>query len=181
MFRLITIISFSFLFSFQVSASDSWSQVVDFQTKMAKSGSIKAQFILGEMYEQGRGVGKNLKQALRWYSKAKQGGHKDAALRMAKVNYMISNPQPQSPIVKAVATKPVTVVKPVVPEAAPVEQVTRPVPKVKVKQVAKVVKKKKKIYYRDTHMETISAFDDGDDEESTTTQSHMNNFVESFE
>lgn len=74
------------LFSSNLYAEDdSWSNVFKFQTKMAEMGNVRAQFILGEMYEEGRGVQKNRVKAIEWYRKAKSNGNKDAAGRITKI------------------------------------------------------------------------------------------------
>ena len=65
---------------------ESWQQVFNFQLKLAEQGNVKAQYILGEMYEQGRGVDKNTDTAIEWYQKAEKNGHKDAAKRIARVH-----------------------------------------------------------------------------------------------
>ena len=68
---------------------ESWRQVYDFQSKMAAQGSSKAQFTLGEMYENGRGVAKNYDTAIDWYNKAKSNGHADAEQRITMLNRAI--------------------------------------------------------------------------------------------
>ena len=68
---------------------ESWRQVYDFQSKMAAQGSSKAQFTLGEMYENGRGVAKNYDTAIDWYNKAKSTGHADAEQRITMLNRAI--------------------------------------------------------------------------------------------
>lgn len=73
------------LLSFSLSAQtpdDGWGNVFKFQTKMAEIGNVKAQYILGEMYEDGRGVTQNDSKAIEWYKKAQQNGHKNAANRI---------------------------------------------------------------------------------------------------
>lgn len=64
---------------------DSWSNVFKFQTKMAEMGNVHAQYILGEMYEEGRGVKKDLVKAIDWYSKAQANGDSNAAGRISKI------------------------------------------------------------------------------------------------
>ena len=191
MFKYISIISFSLLLSAQVAAADSWSQVVQFQTKMAKGGSVRAQFVLGEMYEQGRGVDKNLNQALQWYQKARQGGHKDAASRIAKVNYKIAHPEPEPVVVKAVAKLkapepevPVAkAAKPVVEPEPAVESnpVVESKPEVDEKQLAEIERAKRQARYSYQRMgTTVGAFED-EEVVPAKNQNHLNNYVEAFE
>lgn len=68
---------------------DSWRQVYDFQSKMAAQGNNKAQFTLGEMYENGRGVAQDYDTALEWYNKAQENGHTGAAAQIASVHRSI--------------------------------------------------------------------------------------------
>ena len=70
---------------------DSWTQVFNFQHKLAEQGNVKAQYILGEMYEQGRGVDKNTDTAIAWYQKADTNGHPKAAERIAKIQENLKN------------------------------------------------------------------------------------------
>ncbi len=74
----------------QAAADDGWSDVFKFQTKMAEMGSSKAQFILGEMYEEGRGVKRNLNTAIKWYSEAQKNGHTGTAARITNIKNKIS-------------------------------------------------------------------------------------------
>ncbi len=69
---------------------DNWKNVFDFQTKMAGYGNIKAQYILGEMYEEGRGVKQNYVKAIEWYSKAEKSGHTNAATRISQLKAKIA-------------------------------------------------------------------------------------------
>ncbi len=115
-------------------ADDAWSDVFHFQTKMAESGNVSAQFILGEMYEQGRGVKQDYNKALEWYDKAQKNGHADAADRIAKVKDLIANPP-----AKEVKKKPPVAARPK-PEAAPaprVVKVAKPAPAAKPKVTAR--------------------------------------------
>ena len=45
---------------------------------LAKSGDTEAQFKLGSAYDSGHGVGRNGKEALKWYTKAAEAGHAEA-------------------------------------------------------------------------------------------------------
>jgi len=69
---------------------DNWKNVFDFQTKMAGYGNVKAQYILGEMYEEGRGVKQNYVKAIEWYSKAEKSGHTNAATRISQLKAKIA-------------------------------------------------------------------------------------------
>ncbi len=71
------------------AGDESWHQVFEFQTRMAAQGSSNAQFTLGEMYENGRGVEKNYDTAIEWYTKAKLSGHENAAERIAMIRQSI--------------------------------------------------------------------------------------------
>ncbi len=69
---------------------DDWGNVFKFQTKMAEFGSAKAQYILGEMYEEGRGVKQDYTKAFEWYNKAKENGHNSAAKRISQLKAKIA-------------------------------------------------------------------------------------------
>ncbi len=56
--------------------------VFDFQMKLAEKGNAEAQFKVGEMYETGRGVEKNLIEAKRWISKAAAQGNQAAGYKL---------------------------------------------------------------------------------------------------
>jgi hypothetical protein len=64
---------------------EGWDPVFHFQLRLAQQGNVKAQYILGEMYEQGRGVDKNYDTAIMWYQKAEQNGHPKAAKRISQI------------------------------------------------------------------------------------------------
>ena len=86
---------FCLLLFFQLSTSwanstdDSWNQVFQFQLKLAQQGNVEAQFILGEMYEHGRGVAKDLDSAIVWYRKAEKNGQSKADQRISEVQQML--------------------------------------------------------------------------------------------
>ncbi len=61
---------------------DPWRDVFVFQSKLAKQGNAQAQFKLGEMYEEGRGVSADLHQARYWYEKAAGQGVEEALDRI---------------------------------------------------------------------------------------------------
>jgi flagellar biosynthesis GTPase FlhF len=56
--------------------------VFDFQMKLAKKGNAEAQFKVGEMYESGRGVEKNMDKAMKWINKAAAQGNKAAGYNL---------------------------------------------------------------------------------------------------
>ena len=56
--------------------------VFDFQMKLAKKGNAEAQFKVGEMYESGRGVEKNMDQAMKWINKAATQGNRAAGYNL---------------------------------------------------------------------------------------------------
>jgi len=74
-----------------LAQQSSWSNVLTFQTKMANAGNASAQLILGEMYEEGRGVQKNYTTAFKWYRKAEKTGHKKAAQRIINLENKITS------------------------------------------------------------------------------------------
>lgn len=45
---------------------------------LAEQGDAEAQFKLGNRYKQGKGVGKNFRQAVEWLTKAAEQGHSGA-------------------------------------------------------------------------------------------------------
>lgn len=56
--------------------------VFDFQMKLAQKGNAEAQFKVGEMYEAGRGVEKNMEVAMKWINKAAAHGNKAASYKL---------------------------------------------------------------------------------------------------
>jgi TPR repeat protein len=56
--------------------------VFDFQLKLAKKGNAEAQFKVGEMYETGRGVEKNVIEAKRWINMAAAQGNRAAGYNL---------------------------------------------------------------------------------------------------
>jgi len=54
----------------------------DFQMTLAQKGNIEAQFKVGEMYETGFGVEKNMAEASNWINKAASKGHETAKLKL---------------------------------------------------------------------------------------------------
>ena len=51
----------------------------------AEQGHAEAQFNLGSMYEEGRGVPPDEKAAIRWYALAAKQGRADAKVNLAKI------------------------------------------------------------------------------------------------
>ena len=49
---------------------------------LAESGHVESQYYLGVIYEQGRGVAKDRKAAIKWYLKAAEHGHTEAQLAL---------------------------------------------------------------------------------------------------
>lgn len=121
--------------------NDGWTNIFKFQTKMAKRGSVSAQYILGEMYEEGRGVAQSNTKAIEWYEKAQRNGHEDAALRITQIKLKLAKPKlkKKAPKRKVKAKKQITIKpKPVrKPKPKKVEskvakqQKTKPTPAVK--------------------------------------------------
>ena len=56
--------------------------VFDFQMTLAQKGNAEAQLLVGEMYEQGRGVEQDMEQAMTWISKAAAQGNKAASYKL---------------------------------------------------------------------------------------------------
>lgn len=54
--------------------------------KAAVQGQISAQLLLGDLYVEGLGVGKDFTKASHWYFSAARGGHTEAYLRLAKLH-----------------------------------------------------------------------------------------------
>ncbi len=52
---------------------------------LAESGHAESQYYLGVIYEEGRGVSKNTKAAIKWYLKAAQQGNTDAHTRLEQI------------------------------------------------------------------------------------------------
>ena len=67
------------------SLDDMSANVFNFQQKLANSGNVQSQYKLGEMYEAGGGVEKNLEQARSWYQQAASAGHAPAKHRLTYI------------------------------------------------------------------------------------------------
>ena len=76
-----------------------YQQALDILQPLAASGDPYAQFTIGVMYDDGRGLAKNLKLAHRWYLKAARQGLADAQF-MAGMFYAAGRGRPQD-VVKA--------------------------------------------------------------------------------
>jgi len=71
-------------------------QAAQWLKKAAKAGHAKAQYLLGSLYERGRGVKQDNNQAMAWYKKAVAGGDSDAACPLARL-YEKSDIHPKDP------------------------------------------------------------------------------------
>jgi hypothetical protein len=58
-----------------------WEEKFKEALPLANSGNTEAQYDVGEMYERGRGVNRNMKQAFHWYLKAAEQGNTKGAFR----------------------------------------------------------------------------------------------------
>jgi TPR repeat protein len=58
-------------------------QLFQVQLTQAMKGETRAQYYLGEMYEQGLGTSQNLDEAFKWYTKAAQKGDSLAKRKLA--------------------------------------------------------------------------------------------------
>ena len=76
--------------SAKVQVSDAVSSeqksMVEQKTK-AEQGDVKAQHWLGDMYYYGKGVSKDLEEALRWYEKAAENEHAQAQYWLGRMYY----------------------------------------------------------------------------------------------
>lgn len=64
--------------------------------RAAKQGHAKAQYLLGTLYERGRGVLPDNDKAIYWYKKAVNNGNMDAACPLARL-YEASDIHPKDP------------------------------------------------------------------------------------
>jgi hypothetical protein len=67
---------------FAVLSAAQADMVFDFQMKLAQKGNAEAQFKVGEMYEAGRGVEKNMEEAMKWINKAAAQGNQAAGYKL---------------------------------------------------------------------------------------------------
>jgi len=68
-----------FLVTISIAQADG---LFDFQMKLAKKGNPEAEFKIGEMYETGFGVKKDMKEARVWIEKAAAQGHETARFKL---------------------------------------------------------------------------------------------------
>lgn len=61
------------------------SSLYQFQLRMAQQGNPEAEYLVGQMNEEGRGTTKNVVQAITWYKKAAAQGNTDADKRLANL------------------------------------------------------------------------------------------------
>jgi len=73
------VISLGMLLSVSLAHADG---LFDFQMKLAQKGNAEAEFKVGEMYETGFGVDKDMKQARAWIEKAAAQGHETANFKL---------------------------------------------------------------------------------------------------
>ncbi len=62
--------------------ADAASSIFRFQYKLAEQGNAEAQYKVGEMYETGRGVNKDLVKAREWYTKSATQEHSKSSYRL---------------------------------------------------------------------------------------------------
>ena len=65
-----------------IAYADAQSSIFRFQYKLAEQGNAEAQYKVGEMYETGKGTGRDATKAEEWYIKANKQGHKKAAYKL---------------------------------------------------------------------------------------------------
>ena len=53
----------------------------------AERGDVKSQYVVGEMYEKGKGAVRDTKQAFQWYSKAAEQGNNKATYKIGLFYY----------------------------------------------------------------------------------------------
>ncbi|MBU0720886.1 SEL1-like repeat protein [bacterium] len=51
----------------------------------------EAQYYIGRMYRDGDGVEKNIDTAIKWWTKARRNGHRDAAFQMSEIQISTKN------------------------------------------------------------------------------------------
>ena len=83
---LILIVAISFSTTSQAglafALTDVSAGVFRFQVKLAEQGNPEAQYKVGEMYEMGKGVPKNIKMANEWFEKSAKQGHKKSSYKI---------------------------------------------------------------------------------------------------
>jgi|GEM_PF-4289085 len=73
---------FSSNVAYAFNTSDISAGVFRFQIKLAEQGNPEAQYKVGEMYEQGKGVPKDMDKAKEWFKKAAKQGHRKANYKL---------------------------------------------------------------------------------------------------
>ena len=73
-----------------------YAEAVKWLTKAATAGDPKSQYMLGTLYERGRGVNKSAAEAMKWYKKAVDNNFKEAACPLARL-YEKSDIRPKDP------------------------------------------------------------------------------------
>lgn len=68
--------------AYAFNTSDIAAGVFRFQIKLAEQGNAEAQYKVGEMYEKGKGVPKDMTKANEWFNKAAKQGHKKAKYKL---------------------------------------------------------------------------------------------------
>ena len=62
-----------------------WAQSASDVRTLAEQGDAEAQFVLGSMYRDGRGVEKNLSETIKWWGKAAELGNVDAQFALGNM------------------------------------------------------------------------------------------------
>jgi hypothetical protein len=79
-----------------IEASPRYADAAAWLNQAAKQNHAKAQYLLGLLYERGRGVKKDAGTAMAWYKKALANGNKAAACPLARL-YEASDIHPKDP------------------------------------------------------------------------------------
>ncbi|HYA37163.1 MAG TPA: hypothetical protein VEI74_02665 [Candidatus Methylomirabilis sp.] len=67
----------------EAGLKDAEERLLQVQLAQAMKGDARAQYFLGEMYEQGLGTRQNIDEAFKWYAKAAQKGDSWAKRKLA--------------------------------------------------------------------------------------------------
>jgi hypothetical protein len=67
-------------------AEKQWSVAFDACTRAANAGEAQGQYLLGILYDKGRGAKRNKREARLWYEQAARQGHADAAKRIDELD-----------------------------------------------------------------------------------------------
>lgn len=98
-FRQLIVIGLLSVSSVPATAAELWTDIYHERLTKAQQGSADAQFDIGAMYENGRGVTADREQAMQWYRKAADQGHSRAAhalVRMQDNERRLSKTQSQA-------------------------------------------------------------------------------------